>query len=417
MSSVNLNDPIVYSLVSARVKLLLEKPFFGALATRLAIVDASSWCKTAATDGRHFYYNRDFIKALTPNQLLFLFGHEVLHCTYDHMGRRGTRDPKIWNMANDYIVNYTLVKEKLGDMPPGGLFDERYTDHMTSEEVYDLLMANSTTIKITLDEHLEMAGAGDGDDDGDGGDGDGTTTVRVMGKDGPPKLTEDDINQIRNEVRAATMQAAQSVGAGNVPAGVKRLIEAFTQPKMDWRTLLESHIKSTVKDDFTFQKISRRSLAALGSGEGAIMPGQSVMDTIDIAISIDTSGSMTDEMLQDFLSEVKGIMEIFRDFKLTLWTFDTQVYGIKVFTPENLHEIMEYDPKGGGGTLFEVNWDMMKKEMIEPQRFVMFTDGYPGSGWGDEDYVDTLFVIHGNDQIVAPFGLTAYYDKHAEETA
>jgi predicted metal-dependent peptidase len=409
--SLNLNDPIVYAIVSARVKMLLEKPFFGALAARLIIIDASSWCKTAATDGRHFYYNRDFIKGLTPNQLLFLFGHEVLHCVYDHMGRRGTREPKLWNMANDYIVNYTLVKEKLGDMPPGGLFDERYTDHMTSEEVYDTLGKNSTTIKITLDEHLEMAQPGDDDGDGDGG-----VEVRVMGRDGPPKLTEDDINQIRNEVRAATMQAAQSVGAGNVPAGVKRLIEAFTQPKMDWRTLLESHIKSTVKDDFTFQKISRRSLSSLGSGNSAIFPGQNVMDSIDIAVTIDTSGSMTDEMLKDFLSEVKGIMEIFRDFKLTLWTFDTAVYGVKVFTAENLHEIMEYDPKGGGGTDFEVNWEMMKREGIEPQRLVMFTDGYPGGSWGDDNYCDTLFVIHGNDQIVAPFGITAYYDKNAEGT-
>lgn len=409
MSSVNLNDPIVYALVSARVKLLLEKPFFGALATRLQIVDASSWCKTAATDGRHFYYNRDFIKGLTPDELLFLFGHEVLHCVYDHMGRRGTRDPKVWNMANDYIVNYTLVKEKLGKMPAGGLFDERYTDHMTSEEVYDGLGKNSTTIKITLDEHLEMAEPGDED-------GDNSVEVTVMGKDGPPKLTEADIQQIRNEVRAATMQAAQSAGAGNVPAGVKRLIQELTQPKMDWRTLLESHIKSTVKDDFTFQKISRRSLSTLGTGNAAIFPGQNVMDSIDIAVSIDTSGSMTDEMLRDFLGEVKGIMEMFRDFKLTLWTFDTQVYGVKVFTQENLHEIMEYDPQGGGGTSFEVNWTLMKEQGIEPQRFVMFTDGYPGYTWGDPDYVDTLFVIHGNDQIVAPFGITAYYDKHSEGT-
>ena len=407
--SLNLNDPVVYAIVSARVKMLLEKPFFGALATRLQIVDASSWCKTAATDGRHLYYNRAFVAGLTPAQLMFLLGHEVLHCVYDHMGRRGTRDPKLFNMANDYIVNYTLVKEKMGDMPPGGLFDEKYTDHMTSEEVYDLLMKNSTTIKITLDEHLEMAGPGDEDGDGAGGEGN-QVEVRVMGKDGPPKLTEEDIQQIRNEVRAATMQAAQSVGAGNVPAGVKRLIEEFTQPKMDWRTLLDSHLKSTIKDDFTFQKISRRSLAGLGSGNESIMPGQSTLETIDIAVAIDMSGSISQEQARDMLSEVKGIMETFGDFRLHLWTFDTRVYGYKLFTANNLDEILEYDPQGGGGTSFECNWDYMKEHQIEPERFVMFTDGYPGYGWGDEDYVDTLFVIHGNTSIVAPFGLTAYYE-------
>jgi predicted metal-dependent peptidase len=84
--ATNLDDPVVKAIVAARVNLLLEKPFFGTLATRLTLVDASSWCKTAATEGRHFYYNREFIKSLTPAQLRFLIGHEVLHVVYDHMG-------------------------------------------------------------------------------------------------------------------------------------------------------------------------------------------------------------------------------------------------------------------------------------------------------------------------------------------
>jgi predicted metal-dependent peptidase len=271
--------------------------------------------------------------------------------------------------------------------------------------VYELLMANSTVVKMTLDDHLEMAGPGDGAGEGQ------TVEVRVMGKDGPPTLTEEDLQQIRNEVRAATMQAAQSVGADSVPAGVKRLIEEFTQPKMDWRTLLDSHIKSTIKDDFTFQKISRRSLAGMGSGNETIMPGQSTLETIDIAVAVDMSGSISKEQARDMLSEVKGIMETFGDFRLHLWTFDTRVYGYKLFTANNLDEIMEYDPQGGGGTSFECNWDYMKEHQIEPERFVMFTDGYPGYGWGDPDYVDTLFVIHGTTSIVAPFGLTAYYEE------
>jgi len=403
MAGVDMSDPVVKAIVAARVKLLLEKPFFGTLATRLEIVDGSLWCKTAATDGKRLYYNREFIKGLTPAALLFLIGHEVLHCVYDHLGRRGGRDPKIWNMANDYIVNYTLVKEGCGKMPDGGLYDDKYTDLMTSEEVYNQLMQNSTTIKMTLDEHIDPTSGKKEDDEG-GGSGQ-EVEVRVMGKDGPPKLSEDEMQAIRNEIRAATIQAAQTVGAGKVPAGVKRMIDALTQPKMDWRSLLETYFKSTLKDDYTFQKINRRSWSM-----GAMLPGMNFMDTIDIAVSIDTSGSMTDEMLKDFLTEVKGIMETFKDFKLTLWTFDTQVYNPKVFTMENLDEILEYDPKGGGGTLFEANWEFMKEEGIEPQRFVMFTDGYPGHGWGDENYCDTLFVIHGSTTIEAPFGMTAYYE-------
>lgn len=427
------SDPVVQSIIAARVSLLFNAPFFGNLATRMELVDASKWCKTAATDGRKLYYNREFIKALTPDELLFLIGHEVLHCVYDHLGRKGSRDHKIWNMANDYIVNYTLTKEKLGKMPQGGLFDERYTDELTSEEVYRLLEQNSTKIQMTLDEHLEMDGSdGDGDSDGNGGGG-GTVTVTVMGDgNGPPKLTEEDKQKIRNEIKAAVINAAQAVGAGKVPAGVKRLIDAFTNPIMDWRSLLEMHIQSALKDDYTFQNPSKRSWSiAMGAkdlgGRAIIMPGQKYKMAVEVAVAIDTSGSMSDDMLRDFLSETKGIMETFEDFKLTLWTFDTQVYNPKVFTMNNLDEIMDYDPKGGGGTLFEANWEFMNgpkeynsgafddveglPDVLEPKKFVMFTDGYPGHGWGDENGPDTLFVIHGSTSIEAPFGMTAYYQK------
>jgi len=427
--AANMSDPVVQAIVAARVSLLFNQPFFGNLATRMELVDATKWCKTAATDGRKLYYNREFIKSLTPDELLFLIGHEVLHCVYDHLGRKGSREHKLWNMANDYIVNYTLVKEKLGDMPKGGLYDDRYTDEMISEEVYRLLEQNQTKFQMTLDEHLELDGS-DGDDDGDGNGGGQSVTVTVQGgPDGPPKLTEEDKQKIRNEIKAAVINAAQAVGAGKVPAGVKRLIDAFTNPVMDWRTLLEMHIQSSIKDDYTFARPSKRSWG-FGGGASVILPGQNFKDTVDVAVCIDTSGSMTDEMLRDFLSETKGIMETFDEFKLTLWTFDTQVYNPKVFTLSNIDEILDYEPAGGGGTMFECNWEFMRDpagsgfadvegigDSIEPKKFVMFTDGYPCGTWGEEDYCDTLFVVHGNTNIVAPFGMTAYYVKEDERKA
>lgn len=426
--AANMEDPVVKSIVQARVGLLFNQPFFGNLATRMELVDATKWCKTAATDGRKLYYNREFIKSLTPDELLFLIGHEVLHCVYDHLGRKGSREHKLWNMANDYVVNYTLVKEKLGDMPKGGLYDDKYTDEMTSEEIYRLLEQNQTKIQMTLDEHLEMDGS-DGED-GEGGSGGKTITVTVQGdSNGPPQLTEEDKQAIRNEVKAAVINAAQAVGAGKVPAGVKRLIDAFTNPIMDWRTLLEMHIQSSIRDDYTFNRPSKRSWG-FGGGATVILPGSNFKDTVDVAVSIDTSGSMTDQMLNDFLSETKGIMETFDDFKLTLWTFDTQVYNPKVFTQNNIDEIMDYEPKGGGGTMFECNWEFMRDpascgfgdidgigDSIEPKKFVMFTDGYPCGTWGEEDYCDTLFIVHGNTSIVAPWGMTAYYVKEFERQA
>ncbi len=348
-------------------------------------------------------------------------GNIMTHnCVYDHLGRKSFRDPKIWNMANDYIVNYTLVKAGLGKMPQHGLYDEKYNDSMTSEEVYRLLKENSVEIKMTLDEHLTLDGEGGGDDDGTGR----RVSVTVMGdSNGPPKITEADRQQIRNEIKAAVINAAQAVGAGRVPAGVRRLIEAFTNPKMDWRTLLELHIQSQIKDDFTFQRPSRRSW----TGEKVIiLPGQNFKRRVELVSFIDLSGSMTDDMVADFLSEIKGIMDTFEDFWLLLATFDTKVYNPQVFTRENADDILDYKPIGGGGTDFACMFDFMQDpssagfgeqfpEAIEPAKLVVFTDGYPAGSWGSEDYCDTLWILHGTNSIVAPFGMTVYYEAAATD--
>ena len=100
-------------IITARIALLLKSPFFGNLATRMQLKNADDWCPTAATDGRNFYYNTEFIQKLPPKQLEFLVGHEVLHAVYDHMGRRGDRDPKIFNIANDYAVNSDLIDQRV----------------------------------------------------------------------------------------------------------------------------------------------------------------------------------------------------------------------------------------------------------------------------------------------------------------
>ncbi|RYD66475.1 MAG: hypothetical protein EOP83_04945 [Verrucomicrobiaceae bacterium] len=439
----DINDPIYQLIVAARVQLLFDKPFFGNVAARLILVDATDWCGTAATDGRHLYYNREFIKSLQKDELMFLVAHEILHCIYDHLGRRGGRDPKLLNMAQDYVINYTLIEDRCGKMPDMGLYDKRFPDTMLSEEVYEILKKESVTIRMPLDEHLDLLGEDpkeDGDQDGNGGqDGKGQkyVDVTVMGKNGPPKLTEEDIAKIRSEIKASVIQAAQAAGAGNVPRGVARMIEDLINPKLDWRTLLDAHIRSSVKDDYTFQRLSRKTSALRYAAaeensredtqeadehfEGdfdakglnvPMMPTQDYMNTIDIMVAIDSSGSMSEEMLRDLLSETKGIMTTFRDFRVRVCTFDTQLYNYREYTGENIEDIDEQPMAGGGGTMFECVWEYMKREGIEPHRLVVFTDGLPNSTWGDEGYVDTLFVIHTHTNIKAPWGITAYYEPN-----
>ena len=396
-------NKIVEKLITARIGLLLRHPFFGNLATRLKLIDATDWCGTLATDGRHFYYNLDFVNALTPKECEFGFAHEVLHNVFDHMGRREGRDPKLSNIAADYAANQILKDERIGEVPGFiKIFQDNKYRGWSYEQIYEELEKNAIKIDISqlgelLDEHLD----GEEGEGGDGEDGD----QEGKGK-GRPKLTPEEKKAIRDEIKEAMVAAAQSAGAGKVPAGIQRMIQSFTEPKMDWRQMLRMNIQSIFKSNFSFARPNRKS-----QHSGAVLPGMMNEETIDVSVCIDMSGSISDAMARDFLSEVKGIMEEYKDFKLDLWCFDTEVYVYKQFTGDTADEINDYECQGGGGTDFDVNYQFMKDSDINPKKFIMFTDGYPCGSWGDEDYCDTLFIVHGNKEIVAPFGQTAYYEK------
>jgi predicted metal-dependent peptidase len=394
-------------LITARVGLLLKASFFGNLATRLKLVNADEWCSTAATDGRNFYYNSRFIKLLRPKEIEFLFGHEVLHCVYDHFGRRGNRDPQLFNIANDYCVNADLIKHKVGEKITSVpcLHDPKY-DGMSSEEVYDILYEKADKIDIgklldqMIDEHLD--GEGDGDSEGDGDqDGDG------KGK-GRPRITAEERQAIKDEIKEAMLAAAATVdGAGNLPAGVKRLIQDLTEPKMDWRELLRMQLESTIKSDFTWMRASRK-----GWHMDAVMPGMKQEPMIDIAVGLDASGSISGQMLKDFLGEIQGIMESFPAYRIHVVTFDTDAYNPVQYDSDNLDSICDYEIKGGGGTDFDCVYNYLKEHEIEPKRLVMFTDGYPFGSWGDENYTDTVWILHGTTTIVPPWGQYAYYEEN-----
>ena len=114
--STKTNAEIEDRLIAARISMLLHCPFYGTLACRLEMRDATEWCPTAATDGKYLYYNAKFVNMLSISKLVFLIAHEVLHNVYDHMGRRGDRHPRLWNIANDFCVNGDLVEGNVGAM-------------------------------------------------------------------------------------------------------------------------------------------------------------------------------------------------------------------------------------------------------------------------------------------------------------
>ena len=395
-------------IIVARVGLLLRHPFFGNMATRLKIQPADEWLGTAAVDGRNLYFNTQFFNAMDNKEIEFVIAHEILHMVFDHLGRRDNRNPMIYNIAADYIVNNLLVRDRIGKKPSiVDCFQDFKYEGWSSEDVYDDIYKKAKKINIEelgemLDEHLDLEGDGEAD-----GEGDGDKEGKGSGR---PKYSKAEIDQIKDEVKEAMIAAAQSAGAGNVPAGVERLIKDLTEPKMNWRELIRQQIQSTLKHDYTFMRPNRRSMHT-----GAVLPGMNFMDTIDICVTIDMSGSIGDIQAKDFLSEVQGIMEEFKDYKIKIWCFDTKVYNEDDFHADDGREISEYNVVGGGGTDFMANWTYMKDQGVTPKKFIMFTDGYAWDSWGDPDYCETIFIIHSHHDknLEAPFGMTAHYEAAA----
>lgn len=393
-------------LVGARVGLLLKHSFFGNLATRLKLINADEWCATAATDGRNFWYNSRFIMMLKPREVEFLFGHEVLHVVYDHLGRREDRDPGISNVAADYAVNADLKRHKVGEFitTVPCLYDSKY-DGKGYEFIYDDLMKNAQKINIDdlidqlIDDHMDGDGEdGDGDSEGDGPEGKGRSRR-------PRQMTDEEREQLRQEIKQQVLAAARQSEAGSLPAGVERLIKDMTEPQMPWRELLQTNLTSAIRADYTFMRPSRRAWHM-----DAVMPGINPGEEVDLAVAIDMSGSIGTEQAAAFLGEIQGIMEAFTGFRIHVFCFDTEVYNPQDFTSENLDTIEGYEPMGGGGTDFDSIFRYLKERGTDTKRLVVFTDGYPFGSWGDPDYCDTTWIIHGDRNPNPPFGTWALYD-------
>jgi hypothetical protein len=252
-------------------------------------------------------------------------------------------------------------------------------------------------VEQMLDDHMD----GDGEGENEGEDGDGNK----KGK-GRPKLSPEEKERIRQEVKQAIISAAQSAEAGQLPKGVERLIQQHTNPIMPWRELIQTNLTSAIRTVFSWMKPSRR-----GWHTDAIMPGMTPGEEIDVVVSIDMSGSISNTQAQAFLGEIGGMMNSFDGYKVHVFCFDTETYNPKDFHSDNMDLIEEYEPMGGGGTDFDCIFTYLKENAIEPKRLIVFTDGYPCGSWGDANYCDTTWIIHGDPNPNPPFGTFALYNE------
>jgi predicted metal-dependent peptidase len=351
---------------------------------------------TACTNGRDEMYGRQFVKDLSEKELAFVVMHECMHKVYRHLTtwkKLWDEDKQLCNAACDYVINLQLLDmDKDGKyitMPVKngkriGLVDEKYRG-MHTKQVFDLLKQEQ--------------------EDGGGGAGEG---FDEHDWEGASKLSEQELEELGKEIDQALRQGAltdQKVNGGG-GGGMSRELQELLAPKVNWREQLREYVKSICagKDASSWRRVNRRYI-----GQDIYMPTLISERVGHLVIGIDTSGSIGDRELNEFLSEVKGVAEEVSPEKIDLLYWDGEVAGHETYETAAIGSITtDTKPCGGGGTSPSCVSQYLKDKNIKPECIIMLTDGYVGSDWGDEWNAPVLWVLVGGNTAIAPNGKTIH---------
>lgn len=338
-------------IVQARVALLLDQPFFGHIAMQLEpVADPNMFPPTMGTDGYHLSYHPDFVNKLSFEHLIAVLGHEVYHLVLFHITRRQNREPLRWNFAADFAVNDLLKKDDNFELPDWVLYNPKFSDK-TAEWIYNQIPeTQKLEVTLLLDNHEGWGKAkGKGKKDEKAGD------------------SSIDITEgLEQRIRELTAQAATAARMkGKFPAHLQELVDGVLQPKLDWKTILQDMIVSCAKSDFCLFPPNKKHLY-----RGFILPGITGTE-INIACVIDTSGSISNQEMKEFLSEVKGICDAYDEYTIYLFTCDAEIH--------QRWELHQFDPvptllQGRGGTDFRQ--PLKEAESLPITTLIYLTDGY-----------------------------------------
>ncbi|HHH43531.1 MAG TPA: hypothetical protein ENK49_05280 [Gammaproteobacteria bacterium] len=395
-----MSDEIETKLSAARTRLILDRPFLGALVLRLPMhATKPERCKTIGTDVRALYYNPEYISRLSLDQTQYVLAHEALHCALSHFARRQHRVKQRWDIACDLAINPLLIREGLKP-PPGVLLNSGF-EGMMAEEIYPFI--DEDTEEETHDDHFydqedRAQGSSGGqpldqDESKGGGSGDSDSEPQESGQ-APRPLSETEQEQLAVQWRQRLAGAAQQAqAAGKLGATMARLVEHLLQPQLPWRMLLARYMTAAARDDYSYQRPSRR--------EGnAILPSLKSAQ-IEVVVILDTSGSINDTELREFVSEIDAIKGQMRA-RLTLHACDAELCknGPWCFEPWEAFSLPA-NLYGRGGTRFTPAFEWLERSDRKPDLVVYFTDA-EGEFPKTEPGFPVLWLVKGRGKV--PWG-------------
>ena len=355
-------------LETSLVRLRTRQPFFGALALLLEFhLDES--IPTACTNGRWVRFNPQFVESIKPRELDGVMVHEILHAALRHCTRRGDRDPLRWNVAADISIN-GMIREVPDLELPFQPIENRLLKDLEVESIYERL--GDSDGKNLPEQWYDLA-----------------DTAEAGASPGCPSREESQ----KAYWKVAFSRARMLVGKdqyGNIPGSLRRQVDAVLEPKLDWRTLLWRFLARSPVD---FEGYDRRFI-----GSGLYLEDLRG-DSLKARVCIDTSGSIDQDTLAQFLAELKAIVAAYPHIDLQLYYADTILYGpFRIDEKEALH------PKGGGGTDFRPFFAEMRADEYTDSLLVYFTDGY-GAFPSDSVTQSCLWILEGEKPNRIPKGL------------
>ncbi|HEY4384210.1 MAG TPA: VWA-like domain-containing protein [Ktedonobacteraceae bacterium] len=364
------NNAFQRQISAAIIQLRLHSPFFATLTLFARIIPTQAY-PTAATDGRDVFINPDFWRSLTTAERLGLLAHEVLHAALLHVPRRGQRHPLTWNIAADIVVNGIVLAQEGFALPKGHVRD-RELEHLSVEEIYHQIQTKASVRQHLLPLFADL----------------------LMPTEG---LSPDQYAELEQHWRQALRQAetlVEVLGQGTMPAGLRRELTHLSPSQLDWRAYLWRFLVQTPTD---FQGFDRRFV-----GQGLYLDALAG-EKLRVFVAVDTSASIGNKEIAQFLGEVQAILGAYPHLEATLYYADATCYGPYELTPNS--ELPP--PQGGGGTDFRPFFDAVEATLADSFHGVCIylTDGY-GTFPGVPPSLPVLWVLSPGGVSIerVPFG-------------
>ncbi len=439
---ISMEEEAARRMQKARSELLFSHPFFGSLALKLQLT-ADKDCPNLWTDGKTLAYNPYFISALEPQHIIAAQAHEILHIACNHHIRRNGRDEKLWNKACDFAIA-GLMQEAGFTLPESMQSYDKTYDDMSVDAIYiclskiddehDVHGGAQSALTAEKTDKVDDASSGDGDnleqgqneienkdkknsatEQGEGQDqvkagtnpssteheqGNKNSQSDFFGeiKDHPQLNSEHEKNK-RQAEQDSLIQISQAMhsaeGHGDIPQGLLRLYHGLIRPKIDWQVLLQRFLESCNDGDYSWSMPNRRYIS-----QDIYLPSRKEPRIPTMALAIDASGSVDNNLLATFCTELENILESY-DTNLFIMYHDVKVHRHDHYSRAD--RPLRLSVQGAGGTSYKNIPNYLEQENIQPACLLWFTD-FECNLFPEEPNYPVLWISTKQPKSPPPFG-------------